>query len=181
MTEQGFSIEVAQDVFAQHLEDLGKINYLAYTDVTEARMQFLTVSQSIKDNISIFSKSQYNVLINFSDAVLNTICLCLMKSIEAYKCKGDKSYDGAGYIYFIENSEDKSIKIGYSTYPPGRLEQLQTSCSAKLTLLATKKGKISLEKKLHKEFSHLRIRGEWFNPGADLLTYICKHAKMDSE
>lgn len=66
------------------------------------------------------------------------------------------------YVYLIENSATKSLKIGYSNNPTKRFKALQTGSSTPLKLLATIKGDRHKETELHHQFKHLRLGGEWF-------------------
>ena len=73
-------------------------------------------------------------------------------------------------IYFIADEHNR-IKIGRSVNPFERLRQLQRATGSKLTLLAMEPyGR--KETILHRKFAHLRIRGEWFRAGDDLVEYI---------
>lgn len=75
-------------------------------------------------------------------------------------------------IYFIQNKETKNIKIGYSVNTLNRLSSGQSFSAEDLILLVEIEGVTKDEKALHKRFSHLRIKREWFKPGQDLLEYI---------
>jgi hypothetical protein len=75
-------------------------------------------------------------------------------------------------IYFIQAASGP-IKIGTTKKrAQRRLEELQIANHETLTLLATIPGDQQTEVKLHEQFKHLLIRGEWFRPGEDLLSYI---------
>ena len=76
-------------------------------------------------------------------------------------------------IYFLkENTLRGRIKIGYSSKVKERMGSLQTANSNELQLLAVVDGGLRTEKNLHFHFDHLRIRGEWFEPGRELLEFI---------
>lgn len=75
-------------------------------------------------------------------------------------------------IYFIQNKETKHIKIGYSKDVRKRLSEIQTTSPHELTILTTCEGGIEMEKELHHKFSNSYIRGEWFTPSEELITYI---------
>ena len=75
-------------------------------------------------------------------------------------------------IYFIKNLTNGNIKIGYAKSPKDRLKELQTASSEKLVLLKTIEGDKTNEQQLHQRFIHLRLNGEWFSPGEDLLEFI---------
>jgi len=87
------------------------------------------------------------------------------------------------YIYFIQMGPGGPIKIGQSVYPPKRLAALQTGSPQVLRILATVRvGQNSnLENELHQKFAHLRMAGEWFSPGEDLLEHItlCRSGSLD--
>lgn len=70
-------------------------------------------------------------------------------------------------------AETGEVKIGYAKDPEQRMRELQTGNPGEIKLLAIVDHKgPAMERELHRQFAHLRIRGEWFKPGADLLEYI---------
>lgn len=86
------------------------------------------------------------------------------------------SYDyekRAGFIYFIQESVLKNIKIGFtSSHPEKRLYTLAVASSQELYFLGFMLGDKPKEKTLHQKFKHLHVRNEWFSPGEDLLMFI---------
>lgn len=81
-------------------------------------------------------------------------------------------------VYFAQRRKRGLIKIGWSRSVTGRLRAM------KAKILGAVPGDRSTEKGLHKRFDHLRVRGEWFKPGDDLLTFIQSRAqehKPDAE
>jgi DNA-binding XRE family transcriptional regulator len=75
-------------------------------------------------------------------------------------------------IYFIENSETKHIKIGFSSDIRRRLVDLQISSPHELKVLTICEGDDKYEKELHKRFYEYRYRGEWFLPNKELNNFI---------
>lgn len=75
-----------------------------------------------------------------------------------------------GQVYFVRAGD--AIKIGFSINSAGRIAGLQTSNHESLELLGTMPGTERDEQRLHAMFQHLRLRGEWFTAGPDLLRYI---------
>lgn len=68
-------------------------------------------------------------------------------------------------VYLIQAEDTDNFKIGFTTQDPEkRISQLQTGSGNKLKLLKTFKTKYGtrLESRLHTEFRHKRIEGEWF-------------------
>lgn len=81
-------------------------------------------------------------------------------------------------IYFIQQGPHGPIKIGHTTNAIRRLRNLQIGNPDPLHIVATTHGDPSLESKLHIRFQSLRIMGEWFKPGTELLEYIKGLASM---
>lgn len=75
-------------------------------------------------------------------------------------------------VYFIQSGEGGPIKIGYSTNVEKRQRDLQISSPHQLALLARLPGGPKLEKVIHRGFAEHRVKGEWFRPADDLLTFI---------
>ena len=78
--------------------------------------------------------------------------------------------DQLGHVYFITDGE--AIKIGFSTYPLGRLDTLQSAHPKPLKIVATFMGSLWDEHELHAHFRHLRVRGEWFKEHQEIHDFI---------
>jgi hypothetical protein len=77
------------------------------------------------------------------------------------------------WIYFVQGDDGGPIKIGRTTnlnarvselgcgYPFGTLRYVGVLCALRDT-----------ESELHARFQDLRLAGEWFKPGAELVEYI---------
>lgn len=65
-------------------------------------------------------------------------------------------------IYFIGKNWRGPVKIGFSTNPQKRLEQIQTGNPYKMRILYLAVGSFYMEKRLHKLFKKHRYQGEWF-------------------
>ena len=76
-------------------------------------------------------------------------------------------------IYFLQ-SGGGPIKIGFAVNIQARIDTLQLGNPEKLKLLKTVEGSVSGEKEIHRRFSKDKIRGEWFNPTDELLSFIAK-------
>lgn len=77
--------------------------------------------------------------------------------------------DGSS-VYFAAAGE--RIKIGWSRRVSGRLAQLQTGSAEPIRLLGTVAGGRALERRLHDQFDHLRLSGEWFSAAPELLNHV---------
>ncbi len=75
-------------------------------------------------------------------------------------------------IYFIQEPTELLIKIGYSTRISERVQAIARERWAPVTLLAQMDGDLKDEKRIHKQFSESRVRGEWFSPAPGLLDRI---------
>lgn len=73
-------------------------------------------------------------------------------------------------VYFIQDTSSGAIKIGVSRNPAARLSALQTAHHSELRLLGVMDGMEQEERMLHQQFRC--IRGEWFSPSQELLTFI---------
>ena len=75
-------------------------------------------------------------------------------------------------IYFVQVGTSGPIKIGFAADPAMRLAALQTAHYEALRLLLALDGDPPHENLLHKKFSFLRLRGEWYRPARELLAFI---------
>jgi predicted DNA-binding transcriptional regulator AlpA len=84
------------------------------------------------------------------------------------------------HVYFIRAGQG-AIKIGIARDPRKRLFELQVGTSDELRILHTIPGTEDTERALHERFAHLRLRGEWFRAGFDLLRFIADRMRADCE
>jgi hypothetical protein len=77
-----------------------------------------------------------------------------------------------GFVYFVQGQCGGAIKIGYSVKPDERLKSLQTGYPDTLLILAMIPADEYMEKKLHREFEHCKLNGEWFRPDKMLIEKI---------
>ena len=80
----------------------------------------------------------------------------------------------ATFVYFIFNPQTNEIKIGQSVQPESRLATLAREQDAKLILLGTMEDRVPLETILHRQFAHLKVKGEWFAADDELVDYVNK-------
>lgn len=69
----------------------------------------------------------------------------------------------AGFVYFIRNVRG-AVKIGAAVNPLSRLRTFQTANDDDLELIGfiETDDMYGTEQKLHRQFRHARLRGEWF-------------------
>lgn len=78
-----------------------------------------------------------------------------------------------GTVYFIRSQKTHAIKIGFTAgMVEDRLKSLQTAHPCQLEVLGTLSGGRDYEKSLHRRFKSLALKGEWFEPHPDLLSFI---------
>jgi hypothetical protein len=77
-------------------------------------------------------------------------------------------------VYFIQGIKGGPIKIGVTNDVARRLSALQNGAPDKLVVLLTAEGDREVEEEVHRKFSHLRLRGEWFEPAQELLQFIAE-------
>lgn len=80
--------------------------------------------------------------------------------------------EGLYLTYYIRARGMGDIKIGKSNQVKVRLQTLFTGASRGVDLIACYPATRQHEKELHEEFEHLRLCGEWFRPGPELLTHL---------
>jgi DNA-binding NtrC family response regulator len=87
-------------------------------------------------------------------------------------------------IYFIQSDRPRGpIKIGHTNKfeADSRISALQTGSAFTLSLLCIIQGTIEDEKRLHKKFEHLKIKGEWFRPDKELIDFVIISRKMPDD
>jgi len=84
--------------------------------------------------------------------------------IDPYVGKKTERY---GLVYFIQFGD--RIKIGYTTDLEQRMSAIPHD-----KILALIAGTMADERRCHEKFAHLRLTGEWFSAGPDLLKFIAK-------
>ncbi len=86
-----------------------------------------------------------------------------------------------GFVYFLRSAKgvEHPIKIGFSANPWARAKELNTGSHDEQELLGYVKGTPEDEREWHERFDHLRMNGEWFRPGKDLLEAIDITTKDD--
>lgn len=73
-------------------------------------------------------------------------------------------------VYFVQMGKDGPVKIGYTDRPLSqRLAGLQSANPYELWVIGWCRAPRSFEKALHERFARFRIRGEWFEPHAEIL------------
>jgi hypothetical protein len=76
-------------------------------------------------------------------------------------------------IYFIQCGNSLGpIKIGYTENLAGRVSQLQAGNPYPLFVLKAIEGTVSQEQCIQAKFHELCIRGEWFTPSQQLISFI---------
>ena len=87
-----------------------------------------------------------------------------------------------GAVYFIRAANDRGpVKIGWSSQPIGRLNDLQVSHGHELKILSVIEGTRVDEKALHERFAGFRQRGEWFRVAGAFKTYLRALPRFESE
>lgn len=74
-------------------------------------------------------------------------------------------------IYFVRD-HGGVVKIGYSADPWARFSKIQSDSPSALMLAAVVEGERDDEARLHRQFDHLRLKGEWFSFGEEIAAWI---------
>lgn len=86
------------------------------------------------------------------------------------------------FVYFVQAEDERGpIKIGFSTNPRRRVEELQTMHTSQLFLLGVVEcTSDATERALHRRFAGSHVRGEWYRPTPDLLFVIEMSQHVDT-
>jgi len=85
-------------------------------------------------------------------------------------------------IYFLSAAQNQDlIKIGYTTNLESRLRSLRTSSPDELQIHLVIPGCREDEKNLHRQFSSLRVRREWFTRAQAIDDFIARHRASGSQ
>lgn len=84
-------------------------------------------------------------------------------------------------VYFVQIVDKPLVKIGYTTSPLMRMQQLQTACPYPLVLLAALPGDKQYEAELHRQWAGLRRLGEWFTLTETARAHILAHRRQFPE
>jgi hypothetical protein len=82
-------------------------------------------------------------------------------------------------VYFMQGAITGNIKIGMTKSFRQRFSELNSSDVLVCLNTIEMHDDIETETDLHHKFRHLRIHGEWFTPGKDLLEYIAALPKSE--
>ena len=82
----------------------------------------------------------------------------------------------SGFVYFIQGSISKNMKIGVSEDVLSRFNQIQGQSSEILVPIGVMNGGYPKESEIHRNFSHLRLHGEWFETSEELEEFINSEA-----
>ena len=74
-------------------------------------------------------------------------------------------------VYFVRHIATGHIKIGYTGDMPARMQDLRRTYGP-IDVLATADGMLAEEQAWHRRFLGLRLFGEWFAPGPELLECV---------
>lgn len=76
-------------------------------------------------------------------------------------------------VYFVQvAAEERPIKIGHARNILVRFRALQSAIPWSLSFLGYIPGDLETEATLHERFAAAHLRGEWFRPSVELLTFI---------
>jgi hypothetical protein len=86
--------------------------------------------------------------------------------------KQEEAFGDQGYVYFMEAEGEPVIRIGTTCDLAGRLAHHQSSHYRELRYMRVVPGGRDKEQRWHRDWAHLRIRGEWFELTDDLKAAI---------
>jgi hypothetical protein len=81
-------------------------------------------------------------------------------------------------IYFVKCAS--RVKIGFSEKPKLRVVKIATDSPFPCRIMGVMEGTLLDEADIHRKFSHLRTRGEWFELSEDLIEFITTNATHET-
>lgn len=75
-------------------------------------------------------------------------------------------------IYILQCERSKSLKIGYSANPKGRIATLRTASPDRLRFIGLIEGDVGEERRIHRDLQRHRLAGEWFEGNAEVAAYL---------
>lgn len=75
-------------------------------------------------------------------------------------------------VYFFKESAMNAIKIGRSQNVRGRFDQIRNGMPQDLEFLGYMDGSAAKEKEIHAKFSHLKLKGEWFQFDQSIIDFV---------
>ena len=77
-----------------------------------------------------------------------------------------------GFVYFMRIDGKGHVKIGFSKDPIKRLNGFGTSTPGTPQIVGFMPGTVATEKKLHKKYMSLHVKGEWFRCKGALKDFV---------
>jgi hypothetical protein len=115
---------------------------------------------------------------------LNAGCMILWRRGELDGMLDDLGSD-LWFTYYIRARGMGDIKIGKTRHIGARFKAIFQYTPRGADLIACYPSSGAHEQELKEEFAHLRLRGEWFSPGDELLTHLkligCDTSKFSDE
>jgi hypothetical protein len=80
----------------------------------------------------------------------------------------------SGFIYFLLVEHADAVKIGWTRDKSlkTRMRHYYTYCPLNVDVLKVIPGSMMYERALHKRFTQIRMRGEWFRYTEELKSFI---------
>lgn len=76
-------------------------------------------------------------------------------------------------VYFIQAGEGGPVKIGFTDHIGRRISKMQSDNHERLRVIALYEGDQGAEVRIHEQLAAFRLRGEWFSPVENVLSYGC--------
>lgn len=86
--------------------------------------------------------------------------------------------DNCSNVYFLQNIQTGSIKIGFSASYRNRMGNIKSQVKSELSLLGLIQGDRRAEEEVHCQLADYRSDGEWFSDCAPVREYIDKYAYL---
>lgn len=94
------------------------------------------------------------------------------RRVDQARMEFEEKADKKGFVYFVTNPQNETVKIGFSKNLHRRMEVLQTGNDVKLLHYASFAMVPHAERVIHKLFADQRLINEWFKHTDELDQFI---------
>lgn len=139
-------------------------------------MSDLAVTLTVEQSVSRLAKAQMRAEA-MGEAELRRLLVAWAASVAsvdvdsaqlAFACE-HFTFNESHVVYLVQSGDVPAVKIGMSRYLPQRVAEIQVLNPQPVRCLAVLPGGAGLEAMLHYQLRRLRMHGEWFCLGKEIL------------
>lgn len=97
-----------------------------------------------------------------------------LRAVDVIAADGKAARSKPGFVYFIQFSD--RVKIGFTEDVARRLRELPYD-----RVLAVTPGSLTQERRFHKQFRQMHVRGEWFRAEPELIAFTATLQSVEGD